>query len=127
MSREDRHQRLQRLFRTRRSISMAQIMKELEVSRATARRYLDYLTDTVGIPIRWDRSIRGYRVDNSEAHGETGLLGLWFTASELHALLTMDQLLRRIEPGILRSHIEPLKARLHKILGDEAHSLAEIE
>lgn len=127
MSREDRLQQLQRLLRNRQAVSMAQMTTELQVARATVKRYLDYLTDTFGIPIRWDRSIRGYRVDWAEAEGETGLLGLWFTASELHALLTMDQLIRRIEPGVLKEHIEPLKNRLHRILGANAHSLVEIE
>ncbi len=126
MSREDRLQQMQRLFRTRRSLSMQQLMGELEVRRATVTRYISYLKDTVGIPIEWDREVRGYRIVGGEGNS-SGLLGLWFSPSELHALLTMEQLIRRIEPGVLRSHIEPLRDRLKKILGSEAHSLNEIE
>src|SRR6266849_9798670 len=62
MSREDRLQRMQRLFRMRRSISMNQLMTELEVKRATVTRYLSYLKNTFGIPILWDSTTRGYRV-----------------------------------------------------------------
>jgi predicted DNA-binding transcriptional regulator YafY len=127
MSREDRLQRMQRLFRMRRSISMNQLMTELEVKRATVTRYLSYLKNTFGIPILWDSTTRGYRVAGTGTEGDAGLLGLWFSPTELQALLTMDQLIRRIEPGILRSHIDPLKERLKKILGAEAHSLEEIE
>jgi predicted DNA-binding transcriptional regulator YafY len=128
MARQDRLQKMQRLFRVRRSISMADLKTELEVrGRATVKRYLDYLKDTVGIPVRYDRSLGGYRIDRDGVSSETGLLGLWFSASELHALLTMNQLLQKIEPGILGAQIEPLKERLSKILGTAAHSLAEIE
>src|SRR5882762_3185197 len=128
MARQDRLQKMQRLFRVRRSISTADLMRELEVrGRATVKRYVDYLRNTVGIPILYENSTRRYRLDSDAATGDVGLLGLWFSAAELHALLTMDQLLRRIEPGILRSHIEPLRDRLRKILGAETHSMVEIE
>lgn len=127
MSREDRLQQMQRLFRARRSISMNQLMSELQVKRATVTRYISYLKNTFGIPIQWDPTMRAYRVVAGDIESTAGLLGLWFSPSELHALLTMEQLLRRIEPGVLRSHIEPLKERLKKILGSKAHSLEEIE
>ena len=126
MSREDRLQHMQRLFRARRALSMRQLMDELQVERATVTRYISYLRDTFGIPIEWDRDLRGYRIVGGEGNS-SGLLGLWFSPSELHALLTMEQLIRRIEPSVLKSHIEPLRDRLKKILGSEAHSLNEIE
>ena len=127
MGREDRLQQLQRLFRSRRSISMAQLMKELEVGRATVTRYLGILKNIVGIPIEWDSRLRGYRVVAGRVDQDSGLMGLWFTSSELHALLAMHQLIQRIEPGVLRPHIEPLRERLKRILGAEAHTLEEIE
>jgi len=106
---------------------MNQLMTELEVGRATVTRYLSYLKNTFGVPILWDSTTRGYRVAGTGTEGDAGLLGLWFSPTELQALLTMDQLIRRIEPGILRSQIDPIKNRLKKILGAEAHSVEEIE
>lgn len=98
-------------------MSMADLMAELEVrGRATIKRYLDYLKDTVGIPIRYDRAVGGYRIDRDDVSSETGMLGLWFSAPELHALLTMNQLLRRIEPGVLRDQM---------IIGDHGFSRRE--
>ena len=126
MSREDRLHQMQQLFRARRCLSMRQLMSELEVRRATVTRYINYLKNTFGIPIEWDREQRGYRVVGGEGNGSS-LLGLWFSPSELHALLAMEQLIRRIEPGVLRSHVEPLRDRLKNILGSESHSLNEIE
>lgn len=128
MARQDRLQKMQRLFRVRRFISMSELKRELEVQgRATIRRYLDHLRNTVGIPILYDRELGGYRVDRNDIASDTGMLGLWFSASELHALLTMNQLLRQIEPVVIRDQIEPLRLRISKILGADTRSLAEIE
>jgi predicted DNA-binding transcriptional regulator YafY len=127
MSREDRIQQMLRLFRARKSLSMAELMNALEVERATVKRYFTRLKDTVGVPVKYDHTTRRYRVETQSVDAVSGLEGLWFSAAELHALLTMEQLLQRIEPGILRSQIEPIRGRLQKILGDKAHSLTEIE
>jgi predicted DNA-binding transcriptional regulator YafY len=48
--------------------------------------------------------------------------GLWFSAEEIHALLTMQHLLTHLDAGgLLGPHIQPLLARLHTMLesGDE--------
>ncbi|MDQ3197164.1 MAG: WYL domain-containing protein, partial [Pseudomonadota bacterium] len=46
------------------------------------------------------------------------LPGLWFNASEVHALLTMQHLLAGLDPGgLLGAHIQPLTARLNALLG----------
>src|SRR6266850_324625 len=88
-SREDRLQRMLRLFRSRRSISMAELMRQLEVTRATVKRYFTYLEDTFGVPISYDSSIREYRAETQGVEAGSGLEGLWFSAPELHALLMM--------------------------------------
>jgi predicted DNA-binding transcriptional regulator YafY len=126
MSREDRLHEMQRLFQTRRSIGIEQLKAELEVSRATVIRYIGYLRHTFGIPLEWDSNLRGYRI-GGDREGGTGLFGLWFSPAELHALLAMDQLIRRIEPGVLKPHLEPIKERLKKILGSRTQSLEELE
>ena len=102
-------------------------MAELQVTRATVTRYINYLKNTFGMPIKWDATVRGYRLIPGEIDPRSGLLGLYFSPAELHALLTMDQLIGRIEPGILREHVEPLRERLKQILGSKAHSLEQIE
>lgn len=103
-------------------------MTEFEVSRATAVRDIEYLRDRYGVPILWDRVTRGYKLElRQNGQGTIEVPGLWFNASEVHAILMMDQLLRNVEPGILRPHIEPLRSKLEEILGDADHSLVEIE
>ena len=48
--------------------------------------------------------------------------GLWFSAAELQALLTMDRLLGDLEPGVLSELIGPLRKRLEELL-ESGHAL----
>jgi predicted DNA-binding transcriptional regulator YafY len=55
------------------------------------------------------------------------LPGLWFSAAEIHALLTMQQLLANLDGGgLLGPHIEPLLARLSGLLGSQESAHEEI-
>jgi len=47
------------------------------------------------------------------------LPGLWFNASEIHALLMMQNLLEEVQPGLLGPHIAPLQTRLKSLLGSQ--------
>jgi proteasome accessory factor C len=42
--------------------------------------------------------------------------GLWFNASELHVLLSVQQLLADIQPGLLDNHLRPLQKRIQGLL-----------
>ena len=55
-------------------------------------------------------------ITRKRAISRTDLPGLWFNASELHALLTVQHLLAEIQPGLLESHIAPLRERIERIL-----------
>ena len=52
--------------------------------------------------------------------------GLWFSADELQALLTMDRLLGDLQPGVLSELIAPLRKRLRGLLESGAHSAEDI-
>ena len=54
------------------------------------------------------------------------LPGLWFNQSEIYALLTMQQLLAEIEPGLLAGHVAPLEARLAMLLEEGDVAAAEV-
>ena len=100
------------------------------MSRATFKRDLEYLRSRMHAPIDYDRDAGGYRLGkpSGDKRGPRHELpGLWFNASEVHALLTMQSLLRGLEPGLLRPHVEPLLARLQGMLATDDHSLEEIE
>jgi predicted DNA-binding transcriptional regulator YafY len=55
------------------------------------------------------------------------LPGLWFSAAEIHALLTMQHLLANLDAGgLLGPHIQPLMARLTGLLGSGRHPAEEV-
>ena len=124
---QERLQRMVQLLKTHRVVSRRQFLERLEVSPATFKRDLEYLRDRLGAPIVWDRERRGYRFDLSDTEAETfEMPGLWFNSREMHALLTMHQLIDALQPSLLTPHIEPLKARIEGLLEGEAHTSDEV-
>ena len=123
MDRTERFYVIDKLLQQRRSTSMNLMIEKLEVSKATIKRDLAYMRDRMYAPIIWDPDLQGYRYEEPEpGYPRFSLPGLWFNESELFALLTMDHLLENIQPGLLSSHVEPLRNRIRKILqfGDYA-------
>ena len=89
MNRIGRFYKIDQLLHARGVVSLDTFLTELEVSRATFKRDIEYLRDRLYAPIVWDRSAGGYRQDGGHAIGPVyELPGLWFSASELYALLT---------------------------------------
>ena len=128
MDRTERFYRIDQLLQERRAVPVRAFLDSLGVSLATFKRDLEYMRDRLNAPIEWDRESRGYRyVEPPKNAPRFQLPGLWFNASEVFALLTMQQLLKGLEPGLLAPHVEPLLARLRKVLESDDHSVDEIE
>ncbi len=121
MDRTERFYRIQRLLRLRRAVPLDEFLAVLEVSRATLVRDLEYLRNRLNVPIVWDRTDRGYRLDATAADQE--LPGLWFNAGEAYALLTMQHLLEGMEPGWLEAQLAPVRERLELMLGMRGHAM----
>ena len=68
MDRTERFYRIEMLIRSRGSVPFVDLMDELEVSRATLKRDLEYLRSRMDAPIVYDRDSNGYRFDATE-HG----------------------------------------------------------
>lgn len=128
MERTERFYRIQQLLHDRRVVPFTVFLETLEVSRATVKRDLEYLRNRMNAPIAWDPEARGYRFAAPDAGGgQYELPGLWFNASEIHALLTMQHLLAQIEPGILAPQLMPIADRLRLLLGSGDHSVEEVQ
>ena len=124
---QERLQKMVQLLKTHRVVSRQTFLDRFEISPATFKRDLEYLRDRLGAPVIWDRERRGYRFDMSDDQGDTfELPGLWFNSQEIHALLTMHQLIDALQPSLLTPHIEPLKARIESLLEGEEHTSKEI-
>lgn len=128
MDRLERFYKIDHLLRTDTVVSFQVFKDGLGVSRATIKRDLEYMRSRFNAPIEWDRAKRGYRFGDQPKYGQRyELPGLWFNASEAHALLAMQYLLKGIEPGILARQVKPLQARLQTILGRTDHLVTEVE
>ena len=129
MDQTERFYKIETLLRRRKSVGFAELLAVLEVSRSTLKRDLDYLRNRMHAPIVWDRTIRGYRFEEPAGidQGSHALPGLWFSASEIHALLTVLHLLENLDSGaLLRSHIEPLTERLNALLSSADTASSEL-
>lgn len=122
MDRTERFYKIELLIRNRGTVPFSALLEELEVSPATLKRDLDYLRSRLSAPIVYDRSANGYRLQ-PEVSGsrltQHQLPGLWFSERELHALLTMHQLIGGLDAGgVLARHLQPLLDKLHGMLGE---------
>jgi predicted DNA-binding transcriptional regulator YafY len=116
MDRFDRIFELNRILQSaRHPVSRRRLEQELECSRATIKRIIEDMRLYLNAPIVYDRERNGYRYDQSE--GEMyELPGLWFNASELHALVSVQQLLADVQPGLLDPLLRPLQKRIDQLL-----------
>lgn len=116
MDRFDRIFDLHKLLSTARyPVPRQRIEQELECSRATAKRIIEAMRLYLNAPIKYNRELNGYYYDPGE--GEMyELPGVWFNSSELHALLSAQQLLENVQPGLLEQQLAPLKGRIESLL-----------
>jgi len=116
MDRFDRIFELNRIFQSaRRPVSRRLLEEKLACSKATVKRSIEDMRLYLNAPIQYSRSQNGYYYDR--AGGEMfELPGLWFNSSELYALLSAQQLLENVQPGLLRSHLQPLQKRIGSLL-----------
>jgi predicted DNA-binding transcriptional regulator YafY len=127
MDRTERFYKIEQLLHDRRVASFDDIQSELEVSRATLKRDFQYLRDRLNAPIVYDREAGGYRFDAPVGKAKSfALPGLWFNASEIHALLMMQNLLEEVQPGLLGPQIAPLQTRLKSLLGSRDDAPEEV-
>lgn len=127
MDRTERIHKIDQMLSSRGIVSTARFREELQISLATFKRDLEYMKDRLNAPIVWDRDANGYRFDYAPTTGPRyELPGLWFNDSELHALLTMQQLLEDVQPGLLGPHLKPLQSKLQAILVSMKDSPEEI-
>ena len=119
MDRTERFYKIEMLIRSRGSVRFDTLLQELEVSPATLKRDLAYLRERLGAPIEYDTFSRGYRFAQ-EGWRDTKheLPGMWLSEHELHALLTLHQMLAGLDEGqLLARHLHPMAERLQAMLG----------
>ncbi|MBI3563186.1 MAG: YafY family transcriptional regulator [Gammaproteobacteria bacterium] len=118
------HKIITLLHQRRTPIPERELCEVLAVSRATVQRDIQYLRDAFSAPIM-GISGRGYCFDPTKPAFE--LPGLWFTPGEAHALITLQQMLKGIEPGLLEPVLRPVQERIARLLRKSDHTLDEIK
>jgi predicted DNA-binding transcriptional regulator YafY len=134
MDRTERFYKIELLLRSRGCVSFAALREQLEVSPATLKRDLQYLRDRLSAPIVYDPLDNGYRFEAGASGDGSGgksvrheLPGLWFSENEIHALLTMHQLLAGLDDdGVLSRHLAPMMDKLQGMLGADAGQAREL-
>ena len=132
MSQTERLYRLKSLLDTGRCLTRTRLLEELAISPATLKRDIAHLRDRMNAPVIFDHERKGWRLDRdaSVVGIQYELPGLWLSAEEIHALLTMQHLLAHLDAGgLLAPHIEPMMKRLRQMLvapGKGAPTHAEV-
>ncbi len=129
MSQTDRLYKIRRWLEGARCVGRDFLLRELEVSPATLKRDIARLRHHYHAPITWEADRAGWTLERTTSPLGTQyeLPGLWFSAEEIHALLTMQHLLSGLDAGgLLGPHIEPLMKRLHQLLGSGAPPRADV-
>jgi len=129
VSQPERLYKLHHLFTSGACPTRQQLLRDFEISPATLKRDIAYLRDRMNMPLAWDRERGGWRLDTAQPAVGTQyeLPGLWLSAEEIHALLTMQHLLSHLDAGgLLGPSIAPLMKRLHELLGSGTTEKAEV-
>lgn len=116
MSQTERIYKIHRLLENNRMPSLARIMEELEVSRASVKRDIEYMRDRLNAPIKYDREKGGYYYDAAPDGEPYQLPGIWLTSDELHALLMIEELLGQLDSRLLAESLKPLGRRIESLL-----------
>jgi predicted DNA-binding transcriptional regulator YafY len=130
MSGMERIYQIDQILAGRQFVPRMELQERLGVSWATLKRDLNYLKDRLNAPIVFDRDLGGYRFDKAgkRVGPQYELPGLWFSAEEIHALLTMQHLLSNLDTGgLLGPQIKPLLARLSGLLGTADNPAEEVQ
>ena len=116
MTKFDRIYDLYTIFNNHRyGVSTSKLTELLECSPATVKRLVRKLRDEYNAPLRYEKKYGGYVLDKSQEHS-LQLPGLWFNISELHSLLTIQELLNQLQPGLLKAELASFRNRIQAIL-----------
>lgn len=124
MSQAERISRIHFLLQLNGKVTVAELKSEFEVSRSTVMRDIEFMRDRLFAPIEYDASANAYVY--SDVSRTAGLRdktpfripGMWIGADEAYALLTVVNVVSRIDPGLLKPFVHPLRRVLKNILGE---------
>ena len=127
MSDPERLHRIKYMIQQRKCVPIEDFMSELEISKATFKRDLEYLRSRSKADIEYDRYLGGYKFKEGSDINKIELTGIWFSEKEATALVLMQHLLSSLDQGgLIGPHIEPLTAIIDGILGQSETTAKEL-
>lgn len=127
MSDPERLHRIKYLIQQRKCVPIEVFLDELEISKATFKRDLEYLRSRSKAEIEYDRFLGGYKFKEGADINKIEMPGLWFSEKEATALVLMHHLLSSLDQGgLIGPHIEPLTVIIDGILGQSETSAKEL-
>lgn len=119
MSKVERLYHLHNILSARRTpIARQDLMERLGCSQATLYRLIAELRDYLGAPIEQDAENRGFYYDRA-LDQQFELPGIWISPQELQALLTAQQVLGEVQPGLLETELKALQGRIASLLAEK--------
>lgn len=118
MERAQRMARINALVSRPLGVTMAQLIEELEVSRATINRDIEMLRSQLNTPIIWDHETYSYHLDARSGVGDRYMLpGVWLTPEQAYAFLTLNNMVEQMAPSLLGPFLMPMRSMLKEMLG----------
>ena len=127
MSDPERLHRIKYMIQQRKCVPIEAFLDELEISKATFKRDLEYLRSRSKADIEYDRFLGGYTFTDGTDINKIELTGIWFSEKEATALVLMQHLLSSLDQGgLIGPHIEPLTSIIDGILGQSETTTKEL-
>ncbi len=109
------HQIYTMLKNARLPVSKRAMKDKLEVSASTIKNRIAELRDRYDAPIKYSHRANGYYFEDDKYE----LKGIWFSQNELFALLTLEQQLETLEPGLISEQLKVFKNKIIKLIQQE--------
>lgn len=123
----ERLHKIKYMIQARQCVPLDDFLSELEISKATFKRDLEYLRSRMNASIVYDRFKGGYCFDGQSIGEKIELPGLWFSEKEATALVLMQHLLSGLDKGgLIEPHIAPLTSIIDGILGQSSTPAKEL-
>ena len=90
MSDIERLHRIKYMIQQRKCVPIDDFLGELEISKATFKRDLEYLRSRLKASIVYDRFLNGYKFEFPDQIDKIEMPGLWFSEKEATALVLMQ-------------------------------------
>ncbi|MCW7754654.1 WYL domain-containing protein [Desulfobotulus sp. H1] len=119
MNQLERIYRIDALLQTGNCISLSRMEEEMEKSRSSIKRDIQYMRDYFDAPIVYNKQKHGYLYNTDT--GTFELPGFWLSQTELYALRLLQEVTDTEEKAAMAPFLVPVREKLDKALQKLGH------